>query len=193
MVYLKSFLFITLGLILGLPALFVGVFFLPIIIPSVVVFGLLSITPFFLIFAGIDHIHKVNLFRHGEKAYFYGSDFQKRVIYKSNLSHAILSQANFSDAVFEKVNLNNVNAIGTNLTRSMIDHCLLCQANLQNADLSFVHFQHSDLSGANLQGAILKKVVTDKETNWEGAIFDKHTILPFSTVEAFHRGMKRAV
>lgn len=96
----------------------------------------------------------------------------------TNLSGYNLKGINLAKTDLFKTNLKNTNLTGANLSQAYLRKANLVGANLENANLRAANLRDADLTGAKLNGADLRQ-----------AIYNAHTVLPFSEEEAKNRGM----
>jgi len=109
----------------------------------------------------------------GKKSKFDGADLQR-----AELVQADVTGASFVGANLEKAKLSYVQAAGANFSSANLGSANLFKAKLQNAifkdaDLSNAEMRKSDLRGVDL--TVCKNLAL---TNFHGATYDEHTILP---------------
>ena len=92
------------------------------------------------------------------------------------------------DGSFNFVDLAGAKLNGCNFYKSNMMGADLAGADLRNAKLVGVDLRGANLAYADLRGADLTGVQFNRETRWQGAIFDERTVLPNGS--RWERGMQ---
>jgi uncharacterized protein YjbI with pentapeptide repeats len=122
---------------------------------------------------------------------------------RANFTNLNLEGFSFRNANLERADLMGVKAMSIDLSKAFAEHAKMTRGNFKygrflKARLKKSRMRYSDFTGANFSDADLRNCnlkgsdftrVNFKGANLKGAVFDKKTILPFSTEKALKRGM----
>lgn len=130
-------------------------------------------------------IHGLNL----DEVDFSGSDFEGLSLHRTSLKSAIFVKVNLKQVEFEGADLSNADFSYSDF--SDVDFLKLNapDADFRHSNLNKAKFHYAKLNGSNFSNAILESAdlrfanlsdIKMVDTRFSKAIFNKHTLLPFS-------------
>lgn len=141
---------------------------------------------------GVDRRHVSNKLDYEGVTLNYSNFANKQLSFinfvSSNFRHSVFDNANLVGA-----NISNTDFYGSQMRNVDFEYAEIHKSNFGLADLADANFQSSalrdcDLSWANLRGADFTDC-TVVDSNFEGAVYDQRTQLPFSMKRAAELGM----
>jgi uncharacterized protein YjbI with pentapeptide repeats len=107
-----------------------------------------------------------------------GIDFDSRNISGFSFAGKILSAACLDDVIAVNTNFQNCNLYWATFRSANVQGADFRKAILRGAYLDFADFSSADLRGADLGRDSYDGLTTIEGTNFSGAKYDSHTVLP---------------
>jgi uncharacterized protein YjbI with pentapeptide repeats len=115
-----------------------------------------------------------------------GEDFDSQDVSGISFAEKDLAGACFDDAIAVKTDFQGCDLYWARFFRANVQGADFRKARLNGATLDSADFTNADLRGADLGLDSLKGCTSVVDTNFKGAKYDRHTILPDGLIPKSH-------